>query len=74
MTLSDYDKLGVRAFVNYAPNGKFGVECYRKNQQPKDDADWKMIRVTHLETYNSRELATIAALKLCADVVKEYGY
>lgn len=72
--LEHYDRRGVRAFVTYAANGKFGIDCYRKNQQPKNDADWKMIKVTHLETYATREEATKAALGICAEVCKKYGY
>jgi len=74
-TFKDFDKRGVRPFVTYAAaTGKYGVECYRKEKEPRSDADWKMIRVGHVQSYNTRDEAEVQALQLAQHICEQYNY
>lgn len=73
----DYDKRGVRVFVQYSTtNGKWGIECYRKKRkdESKGENDWRMIREGHIQTYISREEAEQKALELAEQICLENGY
>ena len=76
-TFELYDRRGVRAFVRYAPNsGTWAIECFRKKtkEESEGDHDWKMIRVGHIQTYNTRNEANIKALELADSICKEFNF
>lgn len=75
--LDAFDARGVRVFVKYASsNGKFGIECYRKKtvKESSGDTDWKMIRVGHVGTFDTRAAANVAALQLAKDICEEFNF
>ncbi len=71
-----YDELGVRVFIKPSSSGTFGVELYRKKTKPesKGDGDWRMIRIGHIQTYETRDAATKVGFKLAQEVCDEFGF
>ncbi len=69
--IARYDKLGIRIHTTMAADGKYGLDIYHKNLQPKDDADWKMIRVPHLESYPSRKEAIDSGIKIAREIYEK---
>ena len=73
----NYDKRGVRCFVKYSTaNGLFAIECYRKKteQESEGTGDWRMIRVGHIQSYETRNEAEDAVLELAEDICKEFRF
>lgn len=73
----DYDERGVKAFTKYSElNGKWSIELYRKKttEESKGVHDWKMIRIGHVQTYDSRLLAEKKAIELAESICLEYGF
>ena len=73
----NYDARGVRAFVGYqSGNGCWSVEVFRKKtkEESEGDHDWKMVRVGHIQSYDSRVEAELKALEIAKDVCEEFGY
>ena len=71
------DRRGVKGFVGYSTaTGKFTIEHYRKKtkEESQGDHDWKMIRIGHVHSYNTREEAENITLKLCEKICKEFGF
>lgn len=71
-----YDKLGVRPFVKPNDGGYYAIECYRKKteKEKKNEWDWRMIRVGHIESYPTRSQAKEAVLKLAEEICKEFNF
>ncbi len=75
-TFKDYDKRGVRPFVKYSDSGTYSIECYRKKlpNEVQSDADWRMIRIGHIQTYMTREEAEQKVLELAESICKEFNF
>lgn len=54
-----FDSIGIRIFLGYAISGGFHVEVRRKKtkEESTGDGDWKMIRVSHIQSYYTRKEA-----------------
>ena len=83
----DYDARGVRAIVRYQElNGCWKIECYRKmtkkelveyykkKQKEDDGSAWEMIRIGHIQSYNTRREAELKVLELAEIICQENGY
>ena len=75
--LQNLDEKSVRAFVKYSEsNGKWGVVCYRKRLQHEitEDNYWKMIRIGHVQSYDTRDEAVQKSMELAEAIVKEFNF
>jgi hypothetical protein len=84
--LSSYDKRGVRAFVKYqTESGKYGIEIYRKKTAKElqeefekfntpIDGNWRLKRIGHVLSYESRVIAYKKAIDLAGEVCKEFKF
>jgi hypothetical protein len=72
----DYDARGVRAFVRYADNGTWAIECFRKKlpHESKGDGDWRMVRIGNIPSYPSRQEAELRVLELAESICVEYKF
>ena len=74
-----FDKRGVRCIVSYGSgSGGWKVECYRKKTKEEIEKEpnlgWRMVRVGHIPTYNSRMEAEIKAFNLARRICQHHGY
>lgn len=72
-----FDDRGVRIFPVYQSMvGTWGLELYRKKtlEESEGDHDWKMIRVGHIQSYESRDESELAGIKKAEDICEEFGF
>lgn len=75
--LEEFDERGVRIFVGYQRyNGKFCVDLYRKKTESEltGKEDWRMVYVSHTQSYFTRKEATMAGIIHAEKVCEEFGF
>ena len=83
--VAEFDVRGVRPFVKMSSSGTYAIECYRKktaqeldglhgSNKAKRDADWQMIRVGHIQTYETRQQANAEVLKMATEICTQFEF
>lgn len=65
-----FDSIGIRILPFYGAPGTFGINVYRKKTKAESigDIDWKMIRVTHINSYCTRKEAVDVGIIMAFDI------
>lgn len=72
----EYDKRGVRCYIRHSDTGSWAIECYRSKlpSESKGESDWRMIRVGHIQTYETRKEAEEKVFELAESICQEFNF
>jgi hypothetical protein len=68
-----FDSIGIRILPSYSANGSFGLDIRRKKSKEESagDHDWKMIRVSHINSYYTRKEANEVGIGIAFQLHEE---